>query len=324
MKKLFYPSVIFVFLSMLIVTGCEKDEEQKSAYPLHEVLKTIVQNNTTNFSTGFSTLCDSTLNDSVDRALFSQTFLENGRFLDDESGYLFIESLTGYNIAHPLHPEFQGTSSLNQTDAYGNPIVPIMIDIVQHTGYGFLKYDYENPSNGLIESKTTFVKKIPKTNWYAGSGFYFSGNTPYYTSTEKNEKVVKEAVDFMGKGIAAIIPAFTNDSIEGVELMRAFLRNIRFFEDQSGYFFVLDYRGYNVVQPPEPEREGNYQWDLQDSRGNYLMRGLIQTAKDGGGFYSYYWIDYPTNTEKLKNAYVIQIPGYDYLIGSGVYYPDPS
>ncbi len=59
---------------------------------------------------------------------------------------------------------------------------------------------------------------------------------------------------------------------------------MRFFEDRSGYFFVLDYRGYNVVQPPEPSREGNYQWNMQDTKGNYLMQGLIAMAKAGGGF----------------------------------------
>lgn len=327
MKKTFLNSyflrlIIAGMLLCLMTPGCNKEEKPEASYPNQEVSKQILMTNTSNFSTGFGSLADSLLPDSIGRAAFCQTFLQNASFFDDGSGYLFIESLSGCNIAHPVKPEIQGTSTLNQTDANGNYIIRKMIDIAKYTGFGFLRYDYLNPSSNAVESKTIFVTDIPKTNWYAGSGFYSTGNDIFLTQKQLNEKVVVEAVNFMGKGIGAILPGFGTDSLSGVQWMRKFLRNIRFFEDQSGYFFVLDYRGYNVVQPPEPSREGNYQWDMQDSRGNYLMRGLIETARKGGGFYSYYWKNYQTNAEKLKNAYVIPIPGYDYLIGSGIYYPD--
>jgi signal transduction histidine kinase len=322
MKTNILQIIIIGLMISTVITGCDKEDQENASYSRHEVLKQIVQINTTGFSTGINALFDTVLADSISSAFFCQTFLQDALFMDDGSGYLFVESLSGFNIAHPYHPELQGGYTMDQTDAHGNYIVRKMIDIVRYTGFGFLKYDYTNPANNLVESKTTFVTLIPYSNWYAGSGFYFAGNEPYFSNQEKSEKVVTEAVNFMGKGIAAILPEFSNDSLEGVQLMRKFLRNIRFFEDLSGYFFVLDYRGYNVVQPPEPEREGKYQWDMQDSRGNLLMRGLIAKAQEGGGFYSYYWIDYQTNTEKMKNAYVIPIPGYDYLIGSGVYYPD--
>ncbi len=320
-SSIFFKAVI-VFSLLAGISGCQKEDNPEVSIPYHEVLKQITYTNTVNFSTGLNALLDTVLVDSTDRAHFCQTFLQHARFFDDGSGYLFIESMSGYNIVHPQHPDLQGTYSLDQTDAYGNHIVRTMNDIVRHTGYGYLRYDYLNPSSGAVESKTTFVTAIPNTNWFAGSGFYHAGNEPYFSNDEKNEKEVVEAVNFMGKGIAAMLPTFGNDSLGAVAWMCKFLRNIRFFEDRSGYFFVLDYRGYNVVQPPEPAREGNYQWDMQDSRGNYLMRGLIDKAREGGGFYSYYWMDYQTNTEKLKNAYVIPVPGYDYLIGSGVYYPD--
>lgn len=322
MMKTMLSAIAAGLLIIVLNPGCRKEAETGASFSYHEVLKQITQTNTANFSTGFNALLDNVLIDSVERAEFCQTFLQNARFLDDGSGYLFIESLSGYNIAHPLHPELQGSYTMDQTDANGNYIIRKMTDIVKHTGFGFLKYFYMNPSSGVVESKTTFVTAIPNCNWYAGSGFYFEGNEPYFSNNEKSEKEVVEAVNFMGKGIAAILPGYGNDSLGGVYWMRTFLRNIRFFEDRSGYFFVLDYRGYNVVQPPDSTREGNYQWDMQDSRGNYLMRGLIAKAKEGGGFYSYYWMDYQTNTEKRKNAYVIPMPGYNYLIGSGVYYPD--
>jgi signal transduction histidine kinase len=308
---------------LLMFGSCTEDEQPQASYPANEVYKQILLTNTTNFNSGFSTLADSILSDSTSRAGFCQSFLKNARFFEDNSGYLFVESMSGFNIAHPIKPEIQGTSSINQTDEYGNFIVREMMDIIYNVGFGFLTYEYNNPATQNVESKTSFVSAIPRSNWYGGAGFYSSAiEKEFYTEREMNEKLVMEAVNFMGTGIGDMLTEFETDSLGGVVRMRKFLRNIRFFEDHSGYFFVLDYRGYNVVQPPDPSREGNYQWDMQDSRGNYLMRGLIETAKNGGGFYSYYWMDYESNTEKLKNAYVIAIPGYDYLIGSGVYYPN--
>ena len=322
MKMTFKAKYVVYILLFAGSYGCCKVENPQASYPNHEVLKEITQINVTNFSTGFSSLSDSVLFDSVDKAQFCRTFLQNARFNEDGSGYVFVEATSGYNIAHPFHPELQGSKTLNQTDADGNLVVRKMIEIVRNTGHGFLKYRYVNPATNAIENKTTFVNMIPGSEWYAGGGFYFEGNEPYYNNQEKSEKEVIEAVNFMVKGIEAVLPTFGNDSLASVRWMRGFLRDIRFFEDRSGYFFVLDYRGYNVVQPPEPSREGNYQWDMQDSRGNFLMRGLIAKAQEGGGFYSYYWMDYQTNKEKLKNAYVAPVRGFDYLIGSGVYYPE--
>jgi hypothetical protein len=45
-------------------------------------------------------------------------------------------------------------------------------------------------------------------------------------------------------------------------------------------------------------------------------------GKSGRRFYSCYWIDYLTYNEILRNAFVIPIEGINYLIGSGVYYPN--
>jgi signal transduction histidine kinase len=311
-----------MFLIPLFFISCNKgDEDLVASYPFHEVQKLIIQTNTTNLSTGLNNVFIDFFQDSIDRAQFCRTFSHGAIFMDDGSGYVFIESVFGYNISHPFHPELEGTLSLGQTDAWGKPIVQQMIAMIRQTGYGFLEYDYENPVSGDVETKTTFVSSIPESMWYAGSGFYRSSTKEFFTEAKKNETVVKEAVSFMALGLGAILTVQNADSLEKVELMRSFLKNIRFFDDQSGYFFVIDFSGYNVVQPPDPSIQGTNEWDIQDSRGNYLVRGLIETAKNGGGFYSYYWMNYQTNTEKLKKAYVEKIPGIDYLIGSGVYMP---
>ncbi len=316
MKKIM---ACLLWVPLLLMYSCDNNDDPVVAYYTQNNLdKAVVQTVATNLGTGFNDLFADRYTDSLSRARFCIDFTQGARFMDDGSGYVFVETLNGYNIAHPANPSLEGTSTIGQTDADGKKIVEEMISMVQHTGFGFLEYNYENPATQTIQKKTTFVKAIPEASWYAGAGFYHHSG-PLYTANELNEEVVKQSVEAMAGGVGAVLQAHAADSLQGVDLMRALLKNIRFFDDQSGYFYVIDFNGYNVVQPPDPSIQGTYEWDIQDSRGNYLVRGLVETAQNGGGFYTYYWEDYTSGQEKLKTAYVQKIPGQEYLIGSGVY-----
>ncbi|MDP3461331.1 MAG: cache domain-containing protein [Bacteroidales bacterium] len=317
-------NLLFVLLLpfTLLVSCKQKDEAATPLYAEHDVMVQLVQTNTTNFTTAAKSIFTDLLSDSLERAEFCQIFTHQARFMNDKSGYVFVETESGYNIAHPFHVELEGTNTLEQTDANGNFIVQKMIETIKNIGYGFLVYDYLNPTSNRAEHKTTFVGRIENSGWYSGSGFYHPNNNKLFNQTDKNKLIVKEAATFMAEGIGAVLSALTTDSLEGVEMMRSLLKHVRFFENQSGYFFVIDFKGYNVVQPPDPSIQGTYEWDIQDVKGNYLVRDLVFAARQGGGYVSYYWKDYQTNEDKLKTAFAIQIPGKDYLIGSGVYLPD--
>ncbi len=313
-KTFLFGAILLVFIS------CSKDETPDEAfYSQNDARRQIVQVVATSMATGFNSLFADVYTDSLARAGFCRDFTHSALYMDDESGDVFVESLSGYSIANPFHPEYEGLPSLENTDADGKKIVVEMIDIVTNTGYGFLEYNFANPASGLVEKKTAFVTLIAAADWYAGSGYYHTGDFPLLTDFDLNKMVVKEAVTAFAKGLGAIYETHVTDSMQGVELMRTMLKHIRFFDNRSGYFYVIDFRGYNVVQPPDPSIQGTYEWDIQDLRGNYLVRGLVETAQNGGGYYSYYWMDYTAQQEKLKTAYVEQIPGMDYLIGSGIY-----
>ncbi|MBU2553425.1 MAG: cache domain-containing protein [Bacteroidetes bacterium] len=311
----------FLFVSALFLgmVSCSKTDTDKSPlYTENDANKLAVQTVTTNVGTGLNSVFGSTITDSAGATTLARTFTHGVRFFEGERGSVFIETLNGYNISYPANPSLEGTSTISQTDAYGKPIVVEMIDMVRHTGFGFLEYAWEDPITLSIETKLTFVKAIPSMGWYAGSGFFLKQNPDLLTSDQVNDYVVVQAVDAMAYGLGYVMSGYT-DSLQQVDFMRDFLEHIRFFDDLSGYYYVIDFSGYNVVQPPNPAIQGTYEWDIQDSHGNYLVQGLIATAQEGGGFYEYYWINYQTGVEELKRAYVKQITGFDYLIGSGIY-----
>jgi len=315
--------VILLFSVLGFFSSCNKNSEivqiKTPNYTQNDLKKGISQCLGSATAVGFNNVFEMNNFDSLEAASFIQNYSRNSRFLDDNSAYIFTESISGFSICNPANPSLEGSYSIDQTDANGKKIVQDMIEMASYIGYGFIEYDYLNPSTNKIESKTTFVQSIPNQNWYIGSGFYHDTEFPYLSNLELNENLVRISVSFMAEALSEMISSYDADSLTKVSLMQQFLRYPRFFDDQSGYFYVIDFRGYNVVQPPNPDFQGTYELDIQDSRGNYLVQGLIETAQNGGGFYQYYWVNYQTDQEELKKAYVAQIPGYDYLIGSGVY-----
>ncbi|QEL64215.1 diguanylate cyclase/phosphodiesterase with PAS/PAC sensor [Oryzomicrobium terrae] len=97
------------------------------------------------------------------------------------------------------------------------------------------------------------------------------------------------------------------------------LRPMRFF-DGRGYFFIDDRAGNCVLLPISPEREGSSLLDNRDDTGHYIMRGLIEAAKDGQGYSRYRWYA-PGNSREMadKIAYVRNFEPFGWIIGAGDY-----
>lgn len=98
------------------------------------------------------------------------------------------------------------------------------------------------------------------------------------------------------------------------------LRPLRFF-DGHGYYFINDLDGNSVLQPLEPEREGQSQLGSRDDTGHYIMLGLLSAADNstGRGFSRYRWHAPDNNGMEEKIAYVRRFEPFDWLIGSGDY-----
>lgn len=95
------------------------------------------------------------------------------------------------------------------------------------------------------------------------------------------------------------------------------------YVDEYGpnYIFMSSYDGVMLVQPYEPQKELSNMWDLQDTNGVYIIRGLVQVAQENpeGGFFTYYY--YPPNSKvtEEKLSFVFGIPELNAYIGTGTY-----
>lgn len=241
----------------------------------------VIKLNTSITASGFNTILSE-----EEKIAAVRAFVQGARFFPDKSGYLFIKTLEGETLAHPEQPELEGTSTSDIVDAEGKPIIEKMNRIAEFTGSGILHYRVEDPADGMIRSKITAVLALRYEPWYAGAGVYeLSEDKMLCTSMEKNQILVKATVTMIAGGIGEVY-ALLQPNPNNLEYLRSFLRTIRFFDDQSGYFFVIDYKGINRGQPPDLSVQGVDEWDVTDSRGNFLVRNLIETAQNGGGYSS--------------------------------------
>ncbi|MDC0335976.1 cache domain-containing protein [Pseudodesulfovibrio sp.] len=106
-------------------------------------------------------------------------------------------------------------------------------------------------------------------------------------------------------------------------MLRDFIQPIRFFPDGSGYFFVFDMDGICIAHGAQPNLEGNNMLEFKDVKGFQVIKTMIEKSQTGGGYIEYNWEKPGSDGFFMKLGYVAPIPGTDFLLGSGVYFPEP-
>ncbi|MDZ7742269.1 MAG: cache domain-containing protein [Bacteroidota bacterium] len=314
----------FLILSLFLLISCQDKEEiyylQGDLVSQYELDKSIIQVNVTNVATGFESAYSSMINDSAEMAAFSQAFVDPVRFFEDQTGYLFLETFHAWVLAHPTRYEIIGTWRWDARDVHGKYFVRDIVNTVKYIGYGFVEYYYENFETGEYERKLSFAKSIPSAEAFVAAGMYGDPPDYYYAQNEANTEIVIQTTNTFANGIGGVFENYFTDTLIRVEFCRKMIDHVRFFDNQSGYFFMYDFNCVNVAHGIQKDIQGQDLYDYQDSKGNFVIRDLVSIAKNiGEGFYEYWWNNPVTGKEEPKLAWVKKIPGIDYFIGSGIY-----
>lgn len=90
----------------------------------------------------------------------------------------------------------------------------------------------------------------------------------------------------------------------------------------DGYFFVYDVAGRVITHPRQPELEGKDLWNLHDVNGFPVVQALIAKGHEGGGTVRYMWEKPSTREVTPKMSYVVTLPRWNWMLGTGVYLDD--
>ena len=97
------------------------------------------------------------------------------------------------------------------------------------------------------------------------------------------------------------------------------LKPIQF--SKTGYLFGFESNGVRVLQG-NTNNIGHNMWNEKDSKGNYLVQGMITAAKNKSGYSTYF---YPKLNESIaleKLVYSLYFPKWDLIVGTGIYTDD--
>jgi two-component system NarL family sensor kinase len=138
--------------------------------------------------------------------------------------------------------------------------------------------------------------------------------------TNSRKQELKNYISLALSSIDHIYKNNNQDNDAAKELVIDILTNLEYGAD--GYFFVYKNNGDNVVHPRQSFRIGENWWDLQDQNGQFIIRDLIQNAKDKAGFVEYVW-EKPSSQEVVKKlAYSVMLERWQWMIGTGIYIDD--
>ena len=90
----------------------------------------------------------------------------------------------------------------------------------------------------------------------------------------------------------------------------------------DGYFFVYDMHGTVLMHARQRELVGQDLSGLRDPRGNATIQDLLTRARAGGGYVDYMWRRPSTGQIAPKLGYVVEIPRWGWMLGTGLYRDD--
>jgi diguanylate cyclase (GGDEF)-like protein/PAS domain S-box-containing protein len=148
----------------------------------------------------------------------------------------------------------------------------------------------------------------------------------FYQEMEKQrEASLRKIIEVSYNAVKPVLQQVASGEIsieEGRRLTADMIREMT-YQDEFGmnYIFMLTLDGALLVQPYLQQPEGTILIDLQDSKGKYYFREMVQALQlhPHGAFVDYYYLPPNKDTEEKKLSYIMSLPEIDAFIGTGAY-----
>ena len=191
------------------------------------------------------------------------------------------------------------------------------LEYASREGKIVMKKDFQKHMAGKILTVLLGLSVVCLMTFSAGASW---GQAKDNAGTRCYEEIAKTMVHGTAVGLGNLLKDVKGEK-KRIALIKAFIAPVRFFPDQSGYFYAYDFKCVNIAHAIQKELPGKNLYNHQDTKGKYVIRELSAAAKNGGGFVEFYWLKPGTQGEQKKLGYVEAIPGTNYFIGTGVYIP---
>lgn len=200
------------------------------------------------------------------------------------------------------------------------PVLGVILTTVLLVGI-YIKYENAEYLKESLKIQNKFLKdsKIRAKERVESIVTFLSSNEKILHSEARQE--VKNIV-FLAREIIQNV-YYTNKNLPKsiiIQQIKDKLRNIRFFDDLSGYFFIYDLKGKSILLPTIPTFEDSSLYNYKNAKGKYVIQDIIKIAKnDLEGFYSWDWYKPNEKVLKKKIGYVSLYAPLGIVVGTAKY-----
>ncbi|MFH0880041.1 MAG: cache domain-containing protein [Lentisphaerota bacterium] len=246
---------------------------------------------------------------------FTEFGEKNSRWLDDDH-YLFVYTLDGTCVFHPMAPELVGRNLMSMRDMDGKPVIQYITQIGQQSGpdaAGWVFYLWEEGTQLMPSWKSSYIRKVIAPDgliYLVGSGLY---------TLKMEQAFVQERVDWAVAELKAQGTTAAFDEFRSPASRFSFL---------GTYIFVMDMTGRALVDPSYPTLVGRSLNAFQDVSGRFIVREMIEKLqKSDRAWVQYLWPRPGESLPSRKLAYVRKakvgpnwlIVGCDFFMASPIW-----
>jgi len=92
--------------------------------------------------------------------------------------------------------------------------------------------------------------------------------------------------------------------------------------DNGNYYFLIDFDGISVLHANKQIQSTDMK-PLKDATGKFFVQEMVRIAKGAGaGFIDYGWVKAGDKQPSLKISYVVAVPKWQWVVGSGLHVQD--
>ncbi len=114
--------------------------------------------------------------------------IEHMRNKRNGTGYIFIYTFDGVNIADPILKQNAGKNLLNFKDPNGKKVIYELIKVSKRKEGGFVNYFWNKPIVNKLSPKISYAKSYKPWGWMVGSGVYLDDIQKVLQNREKEYK----------------------------------------------------------------------------------------------------------------------------------------
>ena len=145
-------------------------------------------------------------------------------------------------------------------------------------------------------------------------------NVMWSARVDKLRAVTDQAVS-LAADLQRQVAAGTLTQDQAIQRFRDTVRPLR-YDGGAGYYFVYGLDGTTLVLGPTPQAEGSNRLDMKDAMGQPFVRNILDAAQRGAGLTLYYYPKPGATDAQPKLAYAQSVPGWNMVIGTGLYVDD--